>query len=185
MKPHLPFHEWLIICLLIMALILLSFLTLIKNKAELPPVHSVHELSSQTIQVSVKGAVARPGEYELKKGAKLKELLELCAPLSDADLSQLKPTGKLRDGQSIHIPLQEWLTIYVEGAVNQNMILQVKKGTQLKDLVDKIDFSPDADKEKMKKARRLKDQETINVPTIKAKKPKKGSKNKTIETIEI
>lgn len=110
--PKLPFHEWLIICLLVATLSMLAFITLIWKNDVLPPTSAAHEPQAQTIQVAINGAVAKEGSYDLAKGAVLKELLDKAQPLPEADLNRLKPQSKLRNGQRIHVPAknqkQKW-----------------------------------------------------------------------------
>lgn len=176
----LPPHEWIIISLLIVTISLLTVVVL-GRKDVMPPLQAMTELSSDVIQVIVKGAVANAGSFELKKGVKLKDLLALAQPLADADLSRIKPNAKLRDGQTIKIPALEWIQVHIVGAIEEEIqSIRVLKGTKVQDLIEKIQFAPDADLNALKKKRLLKDEETIAVPAkkikAKAKVVKKGSK---------
>lgn len=169
----LPCHEWLIICLLIATLMMLAFVTMVWKKEELPQTTISHALNAQMIQVSIKGAVSQPGSYELKKGALVQDLLDLAFILPEANLARIKPEAKLRNGQVVNVPVQEWITVHLEGAVMNPGALRIKLGTTLKDLSETVVYLPGADVEKMQKKRRLKDQEVIQVPVKKEKKPLK------------
>ncbi len=179
----LPFHEWLIICLFIIILLMLGFITLVWKNDKMPQVAATHELSAQIIQVSVKGKVNKPGTYDFKKGALLKDLLELAQPLPEADLSRMKLDAKLRDGQQVAVPAQNWITVFVEGAGVQPQQLRVKLGTLLNELPELVTFLPEADTGKLQRKRRLKDQEVINVSLKKPNSPKKkGATKKRAQT---
>lgn len=169
---NLPAHEWLIIVLLIVTLLMLTFITFIWNKSELPPTTVSHALSNELVQVTIQGAVKKPGIYEFPKGANLKQLVATAEPLPEANLERLKMNSKLRDGQLVKIPLQRWINIKLEGAVAHPGTIKVKQGTLLEDLVDFVQFQPDADLDKLQKKRRLRDEEVIIVPKRKARKKK-------------
>ncbi len=170
-------HEWIIVSLLIITLCLLTYVSLGRN-VSLPPANTTAELTSDVVQVSISGAVANPGSFELKKGSKLKDLLALAEPITEADLSKIKPNARLKDGQTIKIPALIWLNIHVIGAIEEEeQLLCVLKGTKLQDIVEKIEFAPNADIAKLQKKRLLKDGETVEVTL---KKPKKGEAGRKI-----
>lgn len=183
MKSRLPTHEWLIIGLLVSSLLILALVAWTGKKDRLPLVLAPQEISLQDIQVTVQGAVARPGSYELKRGNKLKDLWERCEPLPDADLSQFKPNSLLRDGQVVKVPLKEYVTVFIEGAVAQPKSLKILKGTQMKELLSLLEFLPEADKAKLNKTRRLKDQEIIHIPVKKPRKPRISKRTNQKEKI--
>ena len=57
------------------------------------------------IQVQVSGAVAKPGVFSVTKGARVQEVIEMAGgSFPDADDSAINYSGKVRDGQHIHIP---------------------------------------------------------------------------------
>ncbi len=123
--------------------------------------------------------------YEMKKGCKVKELWALCRPLPDANLSRYKPNQFIRDGQLVIVPLKEYITVYLEGAVFPQGPLRVMKGTQVRELKGLVELFPNADREKLNKTRRLKDQEIIHIPLKNKPKPKEtpGSKKKGKESL--
>lgn len=57
------------------------------------------------IQVQVSGAVAKPGVFSVSKGTRVQEVIEMAGgSFPDADDSAINYSGKVRDGQHIHIP---------------------------------------------------------------------------------
>jgi protein involved in polysaccharide export with SLBB domain len=177
----LPVHEWLIICLLI-AFIAVLTLTTYLNRKNLPlPTESPHYLISPEVQIKIEGAVEKPGFYTVLKGTTVRQVLEQAVLLPEADQSRLSLEKKVRDGQRLRVPLQEMITVFIEGAVESSIVLKVPKGTRLQDLIEKIRFLPEADQQKLQKKRRLKDREVIDVPVKNSKKPRKTSRKKINE----
>lgn len=106
-SPSLPVHEWIAVLLIVVMLsVLVSVVTYssvshIDDEIGLP-----HHIMPE-IQVTVEGAVEKPGSYQVKRGTTLQEVLDLAKPLHDADLSRLKPEKKVRSGQVIKISPQK------------------------------------------------------------------------------
>lgn len=67
-----------------------------------------------------------------------------------------------------------WITVYVTGAVEKPGEIQVESGTRVVDLKNKIVFSQEADKRYLNKKRKLKNHETLDIPSRKAKESKRG-----------
>lgn len=168
MRQKLPLHEWLIISLLIAIFFLLIGIAYIReSRSSLPSTDAPQELIDSYIYVTIRGAVVKPGSYALKRGATLKQLVELTPTLPEADLKGLKWHRPLRDGQIIHIPVKSLITIFLEGAVETEGAMQVFKGTRWEDLLTLVRFKAEADLKKLHKKRYLKDQEVIHVPVKK------------------
>lgn len=60
--------------------------------------------NNREIVVYVSGAVSKPGLISLPLDARLNDVLKEANPLPEADLEQLNPASKLKDGQKISIP---------------------------------------------------------------------------------
>ena len=168
MSEKLPFHEWLIISLIVCIMLGLTIVTSVWDDSISPLTNSSHSLVSHEIKVTIKGSVAKPGSYTLKKRSTLKDLLLLAEPLVDANLSKFKVSSFLKNNQQINVPSLTMITIYLEGAVAQSGSLQVPKGTQIQELESYTDFLPDSDLKVLKKKRRLKDEELIYIPSKKS-----------------
>ena len=178
---RLPFHEWVIVSLLVIAFLTLALVTQFKQAAPLPPVQNSHLLVDDSIVVTIKGAITRPGDYSFKRGARLKELLAQAEPLPEADLESIKSNSKMRDGQIIKIASQRWITIQVEGAVESPGAMRVKHGTNRNELIEQLSLLPEADVSKLQTKRLLRNGEVLQVPVKKAprsipKKPRVTSK---------
>lgn len=160
-------HEWIVILSLILLLGSITFVTH-KQGFSLPlRQHSEpHYVYDQKMHIRIEGAVEFPGTYPAERGATMQEVLHFAKPDANADLKKLPLTKKLRDGQTIKVPAKEYITIFVEGAVEQPGALKVAKGAKLEELIELIAFAPGADLDKLKRKRRLKEGETIKVKLI-------------------
>lgn len=159
----LPFHEWIIIVLIVLIMISLTLVTHF-NSHLMPSLNEEKHLFSNEVEVHIQGAVSKPGSYTLKKGSTIKDLLLLAEPLSDADLSKIKPERILRDRQKITIPSDEMVTIYLEGAVVRTGLYSFPKGTKVEELLLLVSFEPKADLKPLKKKRKLKEGEIFIIP---------------------
>jgi hypothetical protein len=161
---NLPFHEWLIVVLIVALMLTLTVVTWVWEDSSLPATSGEHILYSNKIKVSVLGAVEKPGSYTLKKGDTLRDLLLLAQPLPHADMSKLKSSARLKNKQEILVPSHAVITVYVEGAVLYPGPVQVLKETKLSDLGAHVQLLPHADLSVLKKKRRLKNDELIYIP---------------------
>ena len=164
MTENLPFHEWLIILLLVCMMTILSVVTYIKEDTFTPLTESGHALFSNEIRVYINGAVSKPGWHVLKKISTLKDLLVLAEPLPDADLTKFKVSARLKHEKHIYVPAIDKITIYLEGAVVNPGYLQIPKGTTTQELTQYVEFQKDANLKIIKQKRRLKDEELIYIP---------------------
>ncbi len=156
-------HEWLAIACIIGCL---ALLTIISRSASMPSVSTEdsHYLTPPTIEVTIDGAVAHPGKYQLKKNSILQDLLDKAQVLPLADLKRMRLKSKLRQGQMVYVGFQEMITVVLEGAVIHPGPQQFPKGARLIDLKDKALFLPEADLRLLEKKRKLKPDEVISVP---------------------
>ncbi|WP_373898922.1 helix-hairpin-helix domain-containing protein [Haloimpatiens sp. FM7315] len=62
------------------------------------------ESSSDTIVVDIKGAVNKPGVYNLKKDGRVKDLIEIASGFTkDADINRMHMSKKLKDEDLIYV----------------------------------------------------------------------------------
>jgi len=101
-KPSLPLHEWLAVASILALMAAFMAITTIQRNHYSPSPHNLNEI--QEIEVSIKGAVEKPGTYRVQQGTLLKELLQQAIPMENSNLSRLKLERPLRDGQAIHVP---------------------------------------------------------------------------------
>lgn len=118
---------------------------------------------NQTIEVYIEGAVINAGRYEMKKGDTLKKLLEQACPTREADLRKLKLHAKLRQGQSVRVPVREMITIYVEGEGRAQGAYLIPKGTKRNEVAKYLDLLPGSDIQPIKGSKILKNGEKITI----------------------
>lgn len=177
MTTKLPVHEWCIILLFCLILLVLAGFAFGRSKPVIDTTMLAPPPPITALQVKIEGQVAHPGSYQLPLHATLKQLLEQAQPLPSADLSQLNWRRKLRDGQTLHIPERRLMTINVAGAVQQPGPLQILSGTRCCELVDQLQVLPEADLTALRKKRSfLQEGDLIEVP-IKKKGKRKKNKN--------
>lgn len=167
MQKKLPWQEWTVIILLIIIIGMMTLISWRSNTISIPLIMSSKQENVDEISVTISGAVSKPGVYVLKKGTALQELLNRAETTPEADLSRMKKSNKLKNGQYIHIRKKTMITIYIEGAIENPGPLFVPKGTLVKDIQDKVILLPEANPKKLKAKRRLKDQEHIIIGKIK------------------
>ena len=164
-KPSLQIHEWLAVVCIIG---LLGFLTALSwfnaTYSSAPETGTPHYILAQEIEINIQGAVEQPGRRLVKKGITVGEALAHAGLLSDADLRRVKLDSKVRRNQTIKVPQLATITVIVEGAVVTPGSLKLPKGAKLMDLIAHVVLQDNADVEKLRKKRRLKDGETIQVP---------------------
>lgn len=182
MPAKLPFHEWCMILLFCAILLTLAGFALGGQK-QIPAPPPTPEIKATVLQVKVEGQVAKPGLYSLPPNTSLKELVKLVEPLPSADLSQLRWRCRLRDGQTIHIPERQWITIQVTGAVQESGPLKILSGTRWCELTaEQLQVSSNADMKSLRRKRRfLKEGDLIEVPTKTSEAPSRKVKNKKIK----
>jgi hypothetical protein len=159
--------EWMVVLTLILLMGMLTFVShrhwLSANPISYSNSVSITDLEDSQVHVWVEGAVERPGGYHVAKGSKIQDVLLLAKPAQNADLKKISPAKKIKEGQVIKIPRLEYLTIYLEGAVDESGPLIVPKGTTRSDLLSLVHFKKEADLEQLKSKKRLKEGERVVV----------------------
>jgi protein involved in polysaccharide export with SLBB domain len=175
MSAKLPIHEWCIILLFCLILLVLAGFAFNRPKPAFATILPSSEPIATILEVRIEGHVAKPGLYRLPLNAKLKDLLEQAQPLSSADLSQLNWRRKLRNGQTLHVPERRLITIQLAGAVCQPGPLLILSGTRCCELADQLQVLPEADLSAMRKKKRfLQEGDHIEIP-VKRKKKNSGT----------
>lgn len=92
----LPLHERIAATLLMITVILFTAVNLYLDIGEMPEAEEdVRHLVPPFIEVSISGAVARPGTYQVLKGSTVGEVLKLAEPLVTANLKNIKKDSKI------------------------------------------------------------------------------------------
>ncbi len=168
MEQKLPPGEWLVIVAVVAVMALLTVVAFVSDRHMTDHnLDSPHHLISQEIDVFVEGAVEHPGAFTVKRGAVVQDVLDRAKLRPEANLSKLKMTAKLRNGQRVRVPAKEMITIILEGAVVHPGPHRVFKGMRWDQLSEVVELAADADVKFLKKKKRLKDQDVVHVKSRK------------------
>ncbi len=162
-RPSLQAHEWLAVVVIIGFMGMLTVLSLSSRHASYST-GEPHHVVSPDIMVIIEGAVEKTGSFTIPKGTTLREVLDLAKPFPEAHLEKLNLNKPVRKNQVIKVPEKPFITITLEGAVNDPKTIKMPKGSRLEDLLGKLSFHAEADQEKLRRKRRLKNGETVKVP---------------------
>ena len=163
---EIKFHEWLAILILIG---IIAGLTIITSNSQLnshgqkidkAPAHA----RKNGVEIIVKGAVRYTGTYRLPPGMLMSDILNFADPLPNADLRRYKLETPLNRSRMINVPLRTMIKVHVKGAVKGPQVIEVPKGTRLEELIEKVIFAENANLNVLKKKRKLKADEIIDVP---------------------
>lgn len=160
-ESQLRVHEW----AAVVALTCLTALLAVVSLRTSDPIPIASTRRPLHVSAEIEGRVRFPGTYAFPLGARVQDLLELAQPLSDANLKGVRRGTKLREGHYLEIGTLPTITVQVEGAVRQEGQVRVPVGTRLIDLLGVVSFSKNADLRALKKKRRLKDGETVFIPS--------------------
>lgn len=160
-------HEWLSIAILIGVIAGLACLTSLNAKVESgrSGIGSIRQKFSG-FDVLVKGAVDHPGVYHINSEIGMGDLLSLVGLSSNADLRRFNMDSVIKKGRVVNVPARAMIEIHLKGAVEEEKILTLPKGSKLEDLIPLFEFAPEANVKALQKKRRLKDGETIIVPRL-------------------
>ena len=164
MNSRLASHEWISVITIIAFMVLFSAIAFFDDEPVGVPVSMHEDVLQPFIHASISGAVASPGHYQFPADATVGDLLILAQPLPSADLRRINRQAKLREGRSLVIQELPTNTLYVQGAVIEPGPVIVPKGTTLDQLLQKITLAPDADIDKLKSSKKLRDRQIIDIP---------------------
>lgn len=164
-KPKLQMYEWLAVYAILSVLVLLTAFSMLGTKDPLIETGEARYTINPMAEVYLQGAVEKPGRHQVKSGSTVGELLEKVKPLPGADLRKVKPDKKLRAGQIVKIPARVMLTVTVKGAVKREGSFRVPKGVSYGEIGSYIDLAEHADMSKLKKNRKIKEGETVQIPS--------------------
>lgn len=104
LPQKLPNYERTAACLLIIVILFAIGLNFYLDEDKLPdPSQEPHYLVSPYIEVSVKGAVTKPGVYQVTKGTLVEEVIKMADPLETANLKNIKLDSKITRRRTINI----------------------------------------------------------------------------------
>lgn len=163
-KPHLAIHEWFAVMAIIAFLAMLILVSLWRQSYSHANEGQHHYLKANEVEIYIQGAVANPGSYKAPTGTLLQDIVKNAQPLGDADLRRIKPSTKARNGQIVNIPVKPKIRVTIEGAVVSAGEIEIPVGTTTDELISYILPTEDADLSKIKKGRRLRQNDKIVIP---------------------
>ncbi len=132
------------------------------------------------IKVSIQGAVKNPGEYEIRRGTRYFDLIELAGGITDeADESRIKKNYYLKNNDEYYVPYKKshkysrykydkWIEIEISGAIQSPGKYRVRKGTRYFELIKLAGgLTQNADKKKIRKNYYLKDGQSFYIKPLK------------------
>lgn len=161
-------HEWIVVFSLIALMSTMTYATH-KHWFKSSPTQNLqrYDVYDLKINVKVEGAVDYPGVYCIDKGSCVEDVLLQAKPSTNADVNKISKTKKVRDGQIIKIPAKEYITIYLEGAVEHPGALILPKGATMAELISLVEVKKNADLSQLKRDKRLKEGDIIKIPQAK------------------
>ncbi len=158
-------YEWLaisslIIILGIMALIACFFKSPSQLSDKLLP--AFQPLSK--IEVAVKGHVDKPGIYTVLPHTTVKDMLALAEVRPNADLRRWRLERPIKRSCDINVKQRSMIQVHLKGAVKSPGPLLIPKGSRLEDLISLADLSENANRDSLRRKRKLHPDEIIIVP---------------------
>lgn len=162
--PHLPLRDCLAAATIAGILVVLTASSFFKAYPSLPhyqPDPNNLPTPTKQVQVLVTGCVEFPGSHWVEPGTALAEVFERAQPTAEADLRRYKKDTVIKRPRKIHIRPINTIKVFVDGAVDLPTTLELRKGTRLEEIIEKLHFTENADIDKLKRKRCLKDGESI------------------------
>lgn len=164
--PALKVHEWLAIAILVAILTSLALMASaskgeIGDKERDAPAFMACQ---GKIEIMVKGAVVFPGIYCVPSSASMKDVIMLAKATPETDLRRFQSDRPIKRGRSINVPTRKMVTVHLKGAVKVPGTVTLPKGSSLEDLLSVVEFADNANLKVLRKKRKLKDGEEVEVP---------------------
>lgn len=99
----LPFHEKAVALLLMLVFLLATAVNLYHDSGEMPSVADPAQTVEPYIEISITGAVRKPGNYQVPKGTLTIDAIKMAEPLEDANLKKINNHSKILRRRNIHI----------------------------------------------------------------------------------
>jgi len=94
------------------------------------------KIEIQTIEVTISGAVKKPGKYKLKKGSQILDLIETAGGFAPGAQTRIK-NYYLKNASEFTIKYREEIQVEIIGQVQKPGKYRMYKGDRLSSLVDK------------------------------------------------
>ncbi|GEM_PF-3487452 len=117
----------------------------------------------QTVLVKAVGDIEQQGVFELPRGARVQDLLEIVKPFDGAKPRRLKGESRLKQGQLVEI-VRPKVKIQFVGALTRPVTLQVVKGATVGEVIFDLPLTPEADVERVKDKKLTRNGQKVNIP---------------------
>lgn len=163
-KKSLQSSEWLLVGSLLAILASLVLVAKINLYLASETLSNFHLEPEKLIDVTISGAVLKPGVYQVSQGTLLENALKKARPKKNACLKKID--GKQMVETPLDVVLEELseIVVSVEGAVEETAEVRLEPGARICDLKSKIRLTEEADRRFLKRRRILKDGEKITIP---------------------
>lgn len=155
--------EWIVACsffMIMCSLVLISKIYVYQARSLL-----FNPLPEQrTVSVTVSGAVAKPGSYQVLVGTPVSQVLKRARLKPIADVQTIALNSLIEDASHLYIPEVTEVTVTVRGEVLMPQTITLPAGSRICDLKERISFTQEAEKSYFRRRKRLKNGEIIWVP---------------------
>lgn len=164
MNKSLASSEWFLAASLLAIMASLAAIAKINSGKAFSQIEIYEAAQPKTVVVSVQGAVAKPGNYQIELGSSLIETARKAKPSRFANLQNLalekSPDGTL----TLNIKELSEIEITITGSVQNPGSVRLPAGSRLCDLKSKIQCCDQADRAFLKSRRLLRDGEKVEIP---------------------
>jgi hypothetical protein len=159
-----------IVAIIVVMLLMTVFAAFKYNFHDSFALSSTFHYAQNRVEATVKGAVVHSGVYSLPKEMSLKELLEIAELTDEGDVRRFNLQRTVQQGRAINIPKRPMITLRLSGAIRSGEeVLTVPQGTKVEELINRIVLNEDADVRVLKKKRKIKEGESIYIPSLRSK----------------
>ncbi len=163
-KKSLQSSEWLLVGSLLAILASLVLVAKINLYLSSETLSNFHLEPEKLIEISISGAVHKPGIYQISQGMPLEKALKKARPKKNACLKKLDLEQKVETPLQVVLEELSEIVVTIEGAVEEAVELRLEPGARICDLKSKIRLTEEADRRFFKRRRILKDGEKITIP---------------------
>ena len=163
MEKSLPSSEWVFVGSIL--IVMTAFFVVAKvNAYRASSEISIAPLLKEECIVTITGAVSRSGEYTVRVGTTLEQVLKKARPMPYSNLRAL-PLKKIIE-TSLLIDVEELteISVSIDGEVAEPVTLVLAPKSRICDLKSKVIFTDETDKTFFRKRRLLRDGDRITVP---------------------
>jgi protein involved in polysaccharide export with SLBB domain len=160
-RNQLRLRDWWMVCAIVVVLASLGLIGLLNRQPKLEK--SVFCLAPSP-KVSVEGAVALPGTYQMGADATVADLLELAEALEGADLKGIRVKRRLKEGERLVIPERSVVRVVVTGEVEREGEYELFAPASVGDLLRNVSLTEMAQTRSLKRREPLAEGMEIQIP---------------------